>query len=368
LKVLWLTNIPSPYRVDFFNELGKKCELTVLFEKRQSDERDESWRNYEFNNFEGIFLKGKSYSTDKAICFDVIKYLKKNKYKHIIVSNSSTLTGIVAIEYMKLFKIKYCIETDGGFAKSGKGFKEKYKKHLIKGAQIYFSTSKANDDYYLKYGAKKEKIVQYPFTSLKESDILNEIVSKNEKIKLKNELRIKEEKVILSVGRFIYGKGYDILLKACKNISNNVGIYIIGGQENEEYHELVKKYNLKNIHFLEFKEKQNLKKYFVSSDLFVLPTRGEAWGLVINEAMANGLPVITTDKCIAGLELIKNKENGYIVKVDDSEELFNCMNNLINNEQLLNFMGINNLKKIKKYTIEEMAKIHIKILGGCLDG
>lgn len=33
MKILWLTNIPSPYRVKFFNELGKKCELTVLFEK-----------------------------------------------------------------------------------------------------------------------------------------------------------------------------------------------------------------------------------------------------------------------------------------------------------------------------------------------
>lgn len=37
-KVLIITNIPSPYRVEFFNQLGKKCDLTVLFEKRQSDE------------------------------------------------------------------------------------------------------------------------------------------------------------------------------------------------------------------------------------------------------------------------------------------------------------------------------------------
>jgi len=56
MKILWLTNVPSPYRVDFFNELGKKCELTVLFEKRTSDERDRSWENYEFLNFTGVFL------------------------------------------------------------------------------------------------------------------------------------------------------------------------------------------------------------------------------------------------------------------------------------------------------------------------
>lgn len=39
--VMSLTNIPSPYRVKFFNELGTKCDLTVVFEKRSSSERDE---------------------------------------------------------------------------------------------------------------------------------------------------------------------------------------------------------------------------------------------------------------------------------------------------------------------------------------
>ena len=45
MNILWLTNIPSPYRVNFFNELGKYCDLTVLFEKKASDERDKSWKS-----------------------------------------------------------------------------------------------------------------------------------------------------------------------------------------------------------------------------------------------------------------------------------------------------------------------------------
>ena len=57
MKVLWLTNIPSPYRVDFFNELGKQCELTVLFEKQASDERDDSWKKFNTDYFMPVFLK-----------------------------------------------------------------------------------------------------------------------------------------------------------------------------------------------------------------------------------------------------------------------------------------------------------------------
>lgn len=66
MKILWLTNIPSPYRVKFFNELGTKCDLTVVFEKRSSSERDESWKKFKTDNFKTIFYlkeyrSGRSY-------------------------------------------------------------------------------------------------------------------------------------------------------------------------------------------------------------------------------------------------------------------------------------------------------------------
>jgi putative colanic acid biosynthesis glycosyltransferase len=51
MKVLFLTNIPSPYRVEFFNELGKQCELTVLYELKQAKDRDAKWNAYEAKHF-----------------------------------------------------------------------------------------------------------------------------------------------------------------------------------------------------------------------------------------------------------------------------------------------------------------------------
>ena len=92
MKILWLTNIPSPYRVKFFNELGKNCDLTVIFEKRSSSERDESWKNFQLDNFKAIFLSGKSVGVAEAICFSIVKYIKK-EYDHIVVTNYSDPTG-----------------------------------------------------------------------------------------------------------------------------------------------------------------------------------------------------------------------------------------------------------------------------------
>lgn len=366
MKLLWLTNIPSPYRVDFFNELGRYCELTVLFEMAVSAERDESWSNYHFTGFCGIIIDGKIVDTDKAICLNVIKFLKK-QYDHIIISNMATPTGIIAIEYLKMRKIPYLLEGDGGFKKNGKGLKEAYKKHLIHGAKAYFSTSASLDEYFLTYGASRENLYRYPFTSLWESDICSTLIDMDQKQAIKDELGIVSGMVVLTVGRFIFSKGYDVLLKACKGISEDTDIYLIGGKPTVNYLKLIAELNLNHIHFVEFQSKELLKKYYLAADLFVLPTRGDAWGLVINEAMANGLPVITTDKCVAGLELITNYENGFVIQADQENELAEKMQLLLHDHELRTKMALCNISKIKEYTIEAMVKKHLEVLEGILN-
>ena len=95
-----------------------------------------------------------------------------------------------------------------------------------------------------------------------------------------------------------------------------------------------KEYGLSNVYFEGFKNKDELKDYYRAADLFCLQTRGDVWGLVINEAMAEGLPVITTDKCVAGLELVENGINGYVVPVEDEEKLSKKITEIMQNVEL----------------------------------
>lgn len=360
-KVLFLTNVPSPYRVNFFNEFGKYCDLTVVFEKKQSDERDESWKDYQFKNFHGEFLKGISINTDTAISFGAKKYVKDKNFDFIIISNFSSPTGMIAVHYMKKHKIKYFIETDGGSPKSGKGFKERIKTGIIKGASGYFSTGEENDRYFLAYGADKDKIYRYPFTSIYDKDVFGHIATPEEKATFRQELGIQEKYVILSVGRFSYlngyGKGYDVLIRAAEKLSGEIGWYIIGGQPNETFQTMLENSGLKNFHFIDFKLKDELVKYYRASDQFVLMSVGEAWGLVINESMACGLPVITTEKCIAGRELVKEGQNGYLLSVGDTDGLISSVSKIIENNQD-GKMGNFSIQTIREYTIEQMAKRH----------
>ena len=362
MKVLFLTNIPSPYRVDFFNELGKMCELTVVFERNSSSERDDSWKKYATEHFKPVVLKGIKRGVANAICPGIIKHLQKGKYDHIIVTNFTSFTGMLAIFWMRMRKMPYWLESDGGFAKNGAGFKETLKKYFIKGAAGYFSTGVEHDKYYRQYGADDALIQRYPFTSVYKKDILNSPISRNEKLEIRKNLGIYEEKVLIAVGQFIPRKGFDILIDALMKLPSDVGCYIIGGQPTQEYLDQVKKNQLANVHFVGFQPKHVLNEYYLAADLFVHPTREDIWGLVVNEAMAKGLPVITTDRCIAGLELIQEPFAGEIIPVGDATILAEAIERALKRIDTVSSQEILNV--IQSYCFEEMAKRHIDVLTG----
>lgn len=363
MRLLFLSNVPSPYMVDFFNELGKLCDLTVVFEKRTSDERNGSWEDFRFDNFNGVILKGIRTSVDSAFSPGVIKFLTKNNFDNIIITNPATPTGVFAILYLKHRRIQYIIESEGGFPKNGKGLKEKLKKFIISNAKLYFSTTPKADEYFLTYGATKDKILKYPFTSLYQRELLREPLSEYDKKKLREKLQIKGEKIAIAVGRFIPLKNYDLLIHAWKKLRADYHLYLIGeGEEKVKYVKIISEENLKNVHLLDFMTKNQLFEYYKAADLFIHPTSTDVWGLVINEAMACALPIITTDMCIAGVELVSNYENGFIVPVGDMQQISEKSKIILDDNELLMSMSKNSLKKISWYTFENMASVHYENL------
>lgn len=363
MRVLFLTNIPSPYRVDFFNELGKYCSLTVLYERNYAENRDGKWLHEKTNNFNSVFLKGKKIGPDSAVCFNVLKYLDRTKYDIVIVGGYSTPTGMIAISYMRFWRIPFILNADGGFINKNENIIKKYiKKSFITSATYWFSSGNKTTEYLKYYGAKQKCILKYPLTSVLEKDILKKPINAYEKMLLRQSLNITEEKIILAVGQFVYRKGFDVLIKSCGKIPKDYGVYIVGGAPTQEYLKL--KNNLllgDNVHFVGFQSKDELKEYYLASDIFVLPTREDVWGLVINEAMAYGLPVITTDKCIAGLELVQDCKNGFIVPTEDHVELVEKINVILSNTDVYRRMSQKSLEIIREYTIEKMAKRHVDI-------
>lgn len=357
MKILYITNYPAPYAVDFFNELGKDCALTVMFLEDVAfvGGREKSWFSGETKNFNAVFIGNKN---RRQISFKAAKMV--SGYDLVFVGEYSSASEMYLIRYMRRKKIRYAFSIDGGIKKSGKGFKEKLKRYLLKGAPLYMSSGKITDEYLTFYGAKAENIRRYPFTSLCDGDIIHRPLTREEKFSLRKELNINESKIAVCVGQFIPRKGFDVLIRAAAKADKNTGFYIIGGESPEEYKRLALSLGAENVKFISFKSKEELKKYYLSADLFVLPTREDVWGLVINEAMACALPVVTTQNCVAGVELVENGINGYIVPVDDDAAVLKSVEAILSSEELCQKMAEESLKRIKNYTVKNMAAEHLK--------
>lgn len=371
-KVLFITGYPAPYRVRFFDQLGLDTDLTVVFSDRKEDQthRSQSWFVESQGHFHAVQLeKGRFRTRGGYLRPDVLPWLKKS-WDIIVVCGYASPTIMLAMAWLRLRGIPFYMEVDGGLIRQDSPLSYRLKRMLVSQARGWLSTSRATTDYLVHYGADPGRVWQYPFTTLSASDIPDRVPTRQEKLALRRELGLTGENILLSIGQFIPRKGFDILLKAAALLDRGTEIYIVGGEPTEEYRLMARQLGLENVHFVGFLKKEVLARYYQAADLFVLPTREDIWGLVINEAMAYGLPVVTTDRCVAGLELVEDGVNGYIVPVEDENALAQGIQRVLNGDR--QSMMEASLEKVQPYTIENMAKAHVEIFtrqtGECQNG
>ncbi len=356
MKVLFITNIPSPYRIDFFNKLGKQTDLTVIFEARRAHGLTFDWNNNE-DSFQSVYLSN-GYIQEKKINFKIFKLLRKKRYDCVFVTNYGYLTELAAVLFLQALKIPYVLEVDGMVPDVCSRWKSRIKTRVISKAEYIFSPGRLSDFCLIRYGAGKNKIIRYPFSSLSKKNILDKPVNETERNRIRKELHIASGIMILYAGRFIPGKGLDVLLKAFNRLPDNCQLYLIGGDASEILINLIDSDKKDRVHFCPFMNTVHLREYYKAADVFILPTRKDVWGLVVNEAMAQGLPVITTKKCGAGMELVRN--NGLLIEPDNEQELASAVMKIVQNPEKLYQMREDSLKIIQKYTIENAVRVHCR--------
>lgn len=367
MKILFCTNLPSPYRIEFFNELGKYCDLTVCYERRTSTVRDAKWKGSEVASYKEVYLDLKQLGEDKSFGTALIRYIKSAQFDHIILTNHSSPAVMGAILYCRLKHIPYMMEHDGGFNKADSLPKRIVKKMLLCGAKAHLTTCDQHIEYLCSLGIKRENIYKYPFSSIHEAEVeQNSTIPSYAKTTYRKMLGITEEKMILSVGRFSYesgyGKGYDVLLKVASILPKSVAVCIVGDEPTEEFVKLKQDMGLTNVHYIGFKTKAQLAKYYAAADIMILLSRGDIWGLVVNEAMSYGIPVITSEFCVAGVEMIEDGKNGYIVSLTDPALIAIKISSILEEEETAHRFAVLGVERAKKYTIETMVQRHIEIL------
>ena len=137
----------------------------------------------------------------------------------------------------------------------------------------------------------------------------------NELFKFADDKRIDNKKII-TVSRLVQKKNVKSLLDAWKYVEEHDDTYsldILGdGPLSGELHDQKKELGLQRVNFLGAVANEKIPAYLFNADAFVSPSLYESWGLVVNEAMAAGLPVLLSDKINAASTLLKDGENGFL--------------------------------------------------------
>lgn len=352
--------MPSPYRVSFFNLLGNYCDLHVMFELGEAKGRDQTWLSNRFESFTPHFLKSHAYSNEGSFAFDVIRQYKKINPDISIICDISSLSGVLLLSYLIHHHKTYIVEGDGAFDRPCNFIKRKLKQKFFKNAEKLLYTSEEHRNYYLRFGARKEQLFWYPFSSVSREDVLGE-----------NGLLKRKDKpdgssfVFLSVGRFLDWKNFETAIRAFgKARVQNSKLIIVGGEPTHKYLKIIEEENIKNVEFLPFMDFKKLYRLMQQCDCFVFPSLNDIWGLVINEAAANGMPIISSRGALAAVEMQQNTDGIVLYDGLDVDDLATKMQTVasLSKEDLVG-LSLNNLHAVNNYTIETMAEKHIELLG-----
>ena len=355
-KALVIASYPAPYRVAVFDRLSDFYDLTIYFDTDTNENRNMDWFARGNNDFYVLNNQAAKEKFRKDLLYI-------NRFDFVLPYDSARKPAIKAIFMCKIRNIPYFINCDGAIVKSN-AIRDRIKRFLFSGGAGFFSSGESATNYFLKYGVDRKKIHEHHFTSLYETDFLNNILTNQQKKSIREKLGLQDRVTFLSVGQFIPRKGFDILLRAWGEAKLHDAQLIIigGGNEKENYLSIINELSLDNVYLLDFMNKDAIFRYYDASDVFILPTREDIWGLVINEAMARGLPVVSTDRCMAGVEMIDEGQGGYIIPAESIAQMAFCISEIAQNPELRERMGKYNLQKEKGKTVTDIAESHYKCI------
>ena len=352
-KIAYITNNIAPFRVMLLDELAKHAEVTLFYVHEI-----EAGVKAEYVKLRPV--RTKLQSITELGLFQTFQMLKEMDM--VFFDGYTGWKKMFLMSSMWLTRRQYAISVDGIINHSNISLKQRLldfiKSVALSKAEFVLSTNTPTDAY-IQQLAPKAKIKRHIFSTLSQDDFKNMIEVASDTVFTRYSIR-KSEKNLLFVGRFIKEKGVIELLSFMKEQKSDPSIQLIMVGGTKEELEAFEKDLPSNIHIIPFLEKLEILELMRATDVFVLPTHSDTWGLVIVEALSAGIPIISTNRCNAALEFIKNGKNGYLMQELTTVELASKLNATLrlDAEQVARY----NQCLMQDYNLEGSAKNLMSIL------
>lgn len=368
-RVMILHNIISPYKTLIFNKLYQQYEdMKVVYISETEAIREWHIDREELHFPHDIMFSGSLENVKQfRAAIRTWKTLQKFNPDIVIIGGYNYVSYLIGFCWAK-FKGKRIIlwSASNNEDRSRYFLKEKLKSYIVRkfdAANVYGSKSR---DYLLKLGIEPRRVF------IKGNSTDNKFYSAGTmrhrvcKRRLCREAGLPENN-FLFIGRFSQEKNILSLLEAYEKLLTNSitswGLILVGnGPQRLEIEKYIERHDLKNVHLPGFKQRDDVVRYLAMSDVFILPSISEPWGLVVNEAMASGLPVIVSKNCGCYPDLIKEGANGFSFDPYDIDELSRLMMEFVNGNCDIRGMREQSTEIIKEYTPENAARVLLETI------
>jgi glycosyltransferase involved in cell wall biosynthesis len=348
-KALFITNIPTPYRLPLLNVLNEELtnrgiSFRVIFGALGYSRRQ--WRiDMSDCHFPYEVLKGGRIpaSDTESVSFTyrgLLGVLEREE-------PGAILTNAFSVATSKLWLRSFVKETpyiiwSGAIHRadvSDSRARQLHRKLLVRRASAFVAYGSKARDYLVDFGATRQDIsvgintVDTAFFS-KETEILRRQIQNAPT----------EKKRLLCIGHLVPRKGVDQLLMAIQLLAtrrNDFILHVIGeGPERNNLEQLAQQLGIHHcVHFLGFKQKEEMPAHMAGAYCFVFPTNHDIWGLVLVEAMAAGLATLSSIHAGATTDLIQEGQTGFPVDFSRHEQVVERLDWLLDHPTECQLMG-----------------------------
>jgi glycosyltransferase involved in cell wall biosynthesis len=323
-KLALLTNIIAPYRIPLFSYLADQFDLLILHGGEEAN-RD-SW-----SNLDEALSKAKvvrAWGCQLRLAKKVNGEVFDEKFIHMtpglvwhlllfrpdaVISNEMGFRSVVARAYGALFRKPVWIWWEGTLhSERNVGLLRRLiRKAFVLSVDHWISLGKTSTEHLLHLGVKRDRILQ----------LQNAVDEERFKTPAEPAWAIQPRPAVLYVGQLIERKGVKLLLDAAAKVQQHgseFSLLLVGsGRDKQALQHRADVLGLRNMHFLPVQPPERMPAVYRSADLMVLPTLEDVWGLVANEAILSGIPVLCSKYAGCASELFAPK---HLFAPDDSHE------------------------------------------------
>jgi glycosyltransferase involved in cell wall biosynthesis len=365
-RLVILTEIIAPYRIPVFNALAQQegIDLHVIF-LAENDPTLRKWRTYKDEihfSFQVLQSWRRRVGTYSALLnWGVSSALRRASPDAILCGGYNYIASWKCLWWARRNHVPFFlwVESTPADLRRNNPLVESLKTNFLRRSHAFVVPGKSSFAYLRGYGAREEMIYTAPNAVDIEFFRQGAQKARDNATDLLRVLHL-PARYFLFVGRLVSEKGVFDLLRAygalAAELRREIGLVFAGeGSARPELERRAAAIGPGTVHFAGFVQREQLPTYYGLADVLVFPTRSDPWGLVVNEAMACGLPVIASSVAGCSADLVEDDWNGRVVRAGDISQFAHSMNELTCDAALRSLMGRRGRERILRYSPEACA-------------